>query len=779
MGARYFGASVLRAEDASLLTGHGAYVDDITRPGMLHAAFVRAEHAHALIRGIGTGAAEKLAGVACVLTNDTLPADLRDRRMAQPYPAPMLKQGICAHVLAAGEVNHVGQTVAMVVATSRHVAEDAAALVEVDYEPLDAVVDCRKAYGQGAPLVHQGAPDNLAATLRASFGAIDQAFAEAAHVVRTSDHHHRGGCHAMETRGAIGEDDPARGEATLWSSTQCPYLVRRLVARHLDIPESSLRVIAPDVGGGFGPKAGVYPEEVMVVVAARMLGLPVKWIEDRREHFTATQTQRDQFWELEAAVAADGRVLGVRGTVIHDNGAFVPYGLLLPFTTLGPLPGPYAIANLDVTLEAVFTNTTPNSPVRGAGRPNAAYAMERVMAAVARELKLDPADVRRRNFVPRDAFPYATGARNRAGLPVKYDSGDYHGCLEKAVALAGYESFPQRQAEARKEGRFLGIGISACVEDTGIGPYEGATVRVDASGKVMVLTGAAGQGQGHKTVLKQIVADALGVAFEDVRVEAGDTGRFAQGVGAIGSRTAVTVGSSAHQAASEVAATALSLAAEILELPQSDLELAGGAVRGSGDHNVFITLGDLAQRLAPMAGGTVPKGFNASLEATAYATADGQPYANGTNIAEVEVDIGTGEVRVLRYSVAHDCGNMINPLIVDGQITGGVIHGIGNALYEEMVYDPSGQPLTTNYGEYLLPLASEMPRVDIVHQETPSPTNPLGIKGAGEGGTIPATAAVVAAIENALKDYGVVIDRYPVTPERLCGLIDAGMAEAA
>ena len=778
MGVRYFGASVLRAEDNTLITGRGTYVDDIVRPGMLHAAFVRAEHAHARVRAIRTEAAEAMAGVTAVITNDRLPEGLKDKRMAQPYPAPMLKQGTCAHVLAAGEVNYVGQTVAMVVATSRHVAEDAAALIEVDYQPLDAIVDCREALADGAPLVHEGAPDNVAATLRANFGDVDKAFAEADHVVTVSDKHHRGGCHAMETRGAIAEDDPARGELMLWSATQCPYLVRRVVAQHLSIPESSLRVIAPDVGGGFGPKAGVYAEEMMVTIAARMLGRPVKWIEDRREHFTATQTQRDQFWDLEAAVAANGKVLAVRGTVVHDNGAFVPYGLLLPFTTLGPLPGPYAIRNVDVTLHAVFTNTTPNSPVRGAGRPNAAYAMERVMQAVARELKLDPAEVRRINFVPKDAFPYETGAKNRVGMPVAYDSGDYHGCLEKAVALADYESFADRQAKARAQGRYLGIGVSACVEDTGIGPYEGATVRIDASGKVMVETGAAGQGQGHKTVIKQIVADALGVTPDDVRVETADTGRFAQGVGAIGSRIAATVGPSAHQAASEVAATALSLASEILELPEDELELAEGAVRGKGDHNVFITLGDLALRLAPMAGGAIPRGFNASLEATSYATANGQPYANGTNIAEVEVDIGTGEVKVQRYSVAHDCGNMINPMIVDGQIVGGVIHGIGNALFEEMVYDPSGQPLTTNYGEYLLPLASEMPRVDIVHQETPSPVNALGIKGAGEGGTIPATAAIVAAIENALEPFGVVVDRYPVSPERLCELIDAGAEQA-
>jgi carbon-monoxide dehydrogenase large subunit len=774
MGVRYFGASILRAEDKTLLTGQGNYVDDITRPGLLHAAFVRAEHAHALILGIDATLAQAVPGVVAIITNDNLPDVLKDKRMAQPYPSPVLKQGICCHILAANEVNYVGQTVAVVIAESRHLAEDAAALIAVNYQVLDAVIDCQVAYKEGAPLAHCSAPDNIVATLKAKFGDVDVAFANAAHVVSISDHHHRGGCHAMETRGVIAEDDPSCGEITLWSATQCPYLVRRLVAQHLDIPESSLRVIAPDVGGGFGPKASVYPEEVVVCIASRMLSRPIKWIEDRREHFTATQTQRDQFWNLEAAVDKIGKVLGVRGTIIHDNGAFVPYGLLLPMTTLGPLPGPYSIRNIDVTLEAVFTNTTPNSPVRGAGRPNAAYAMERVMQAVSRSLGLDPVEVRAINLVRKDAFPYETGALNRVGKPVVYDSGDYHGCLDKAVNLADYKNFVTRQDAARKDGRYLGIGVAACVEDTGIGPYEGATVRVDSSGKVMVETGAASQGQGHKTVIKQIAADALGVTFEDVRVQTGDTGRFAQGVGAIGSRIAVTVGSSVHLAATQVGTTALALASEVLDQPQEELELSDGAVRGKGDHNVFISLGDLATRLAPMAGGSVPLSFNASLEATSYATAKGQPYANGTNIAEVEVDIGTGEVRVLRYSVAHDCGNMINPMIVDGQIVGGVVHGIGNALFEEMIYDPSGQPLTTNYSEYLLPLSSEMPEVNIVHQETPSPLNELGIKGAGEGGAIPATAAVVAAIENALEPFGVVIERYPVSPERLCALIVAG-----
>jgi carbon-monoxide dehydrogenase large subunit len=416
MGVRQVGARVHRAEDEALIRGLGQYVDDIKLPGMLHAAFLRAEQAHALLRGIDASGARALPGVHAVLTWADLPEPMR-KPMVQTYPAPALLQNLTPTPLARDEVHHVGQAVAMVVADSRAIAEDALALIAVDYEPLPVIVDIRRAAEPDAPRAHKDAPDNIAARLAARFGDVEPAFAQAHSTVQIADWQHRGGCHAMECRGVIAQAMPATGEMTVWSSTQCPYLIRRALAEQFGLAETSIRVIAPDVGGGFGPKAGFYVEEIMVMEAARQMGRPVKWIEDRREHFVATTGQRDSYWALEAAVDAGGRITAMRGHAISDQGAFTPYGLLLPFTMIAPLPGPYAIRNVDVELLVVHTNTTPNAPVRGAGRPNAAYAMERLIEAVARKTGLAPQEVRRRNYVGKDAFPYATGAKNRTGAP--------------------------------------------------------------------------------------------------------------------------------------------------------------------------------------------------------------------------------------------------------------------------------------------------------------------------------------------------------------------------
>ncbi|MDH3315924.1 MAG: xanthine dehydrogenase family protein molybdopterin-binding subunit [Gammaproteobacteria bacterium] len=777
LSTQLFGTRLPRTEDLALITGQGRYVDDIKLPGMLQAAFLRSPHAHARISSIDTTAAAQLEGVHAVLTLDDLGPEHADRPMLQAYPNPRIKQNILPHLLARDEVALVGQTVALVVADNRYIAEDALALIEVDYQPLPAVVDCRKALDSAAPKAHSSAPNNLAASFSNTFGDTEAAFKHADEVYEIDFLQHRGGCHATECRGVIAQYSPHQDGLTLWSSTQCPYLIRRMLARQLDLPESRVRVIAPNVGGGFGPKAGFYVEEVVTAIAAIKLGRPVKWIEDRREHFTATNTQRDQHWHLDVAADNKGHILGVRGRAILDSGAFLSYGLLLPFTTLAPLPGPYAVEAVDVQFDVVFTNTTPNSPVRGAGRPNAAYAMERCIEAVARGLQLDPAEVRRINLIKQEQFPYATGQIHPNGRPIVYDSGDYIGTLDKAMALGDYAGFKKRQVAARQQDRYLGIGIGACVEDTGVGPYEGCTVRVDPSGEVLVESGAADQGQGHRTIIAQIVADGLGVPFERVHVTIGDTGKFPQGVGTIGSRVGVNVGTAANDAAASVRKKALEFAAKALEVNAAELEIEAGIVRVTHVPEMSIALGEVALRLTPMTGGAVPEGFTPGLEATSYAASKGPPHANGVNIAEVEVDIDTGKVKILRYSVAHDCGTMINPMIVDGQLIGGVVHGIGNALFEQMIYDEAGQPQTTTYADYLLPLATEMPRIDIVHQETPSPLNPLGLKGAGEGGTIPAAAAVVAAIENALESFGVVIGYYPVTPQRLVELITAGAGE--
>lgn len=770
MSVRFFGSSVRRIEDPGLLQGRGRYVDDIKLPGTVEAAFVRSAHAHARIRSIDVASAAAMEGVVAVFTMADF-SGFADRPTPLTFPHPLLKQPITQYPLAVEEVCYVGEPIAVVLADSRYIAEDAAALVHVDYDPLPAVVGCEAAL-RGEIKAHQKSPDNLVARIGGKFGDVDAAFEKAAHVFEERYTMHRGGCHSMECRGILAQFDPQVDLLTIWTSTQSSYPVQRFVAQYLEREENRVRVIAPNVGGGFGPKAAVYPEEYVIPMAAMTIGRPVKWIEDRKEHFVATTQQRDQIWDLQIAADAVGKILAVRGNAIHDHGAYVPYGLLLPLTSLSPLPGPYSLEAIDVTMDVVFTNATPTSPVRGAGRPHAAFVMERAIDWVARKLGLDPAEVRRRNFVRPEQMPYQTGMKYRDGSMISYDSGDYPACLEMALAEADYGNFEARRDAARKEGRYLGIGMSSYIEDTGVGPYEGATVRVLRSGKVVVQTGAPSQGQGHATILAQICADELGIEISDITVESADTSILPMGIGAVGSRIAVTAGSSVSQAAAEVRAKALKLAAVLLGVPEDTLRLEQGCVTPKTPSNLSMSLAELAQRLISGPGVPLPTGFTAGLASTAYFTSGSAiPYANGSNVAEVEVDIDTGEVKLLRYCVGHDCGRMINPLLVEGQIVGGVVHGIGNALFERMIYDESGQPLTTNYGEYLLPLASEMPPITIRHMESPSPLNPIGAKGAGEGGTIPAAAAIIAAIENALTPFDVRLAAHPISPQDIFALI--------
>lgn len=769
MGVRYLGAAVRRLEDPRLITGRGQFVDDLPMGGVLHAAFVRSPHAHARITGFDAQAARGLPGVVAVFTG----ADIGGAAPTpELLPSPMILQPRTQAPLASEAVHYVGEAVAIVVAESRAVAEDATAMVTVDYEPLDPMVDARRALAPGAPLAHEGAPDNRVAAMSARFGNADVVFAAAPHVFRNSFALHRGGCHSMECRGVLARPDPLGGRLDVWSSTQSPYMVRRMLAQYLGRDENAVRVAAPDVGGGFGPKAVVYPEEYAVPLAAIALGRPVKWIEDRREHFVATTQQRDQWYDLEVAADGEGRLLAVRGRCVHDNGAYLPYGLVLPSTAIGSFPGPYALQALDIAVDVVFTNFVPNTPVRGAGRPNACFVLERLADRVARELGLSRAEVRRRSFVRVDQFPYETGIKGRDGAPISYDSGDYAACLDTALGMIGPD-FRERQARARAQGRYIGLGVASYVEDTGLAPFEGATIRVQPNGKILLQTGAAAQGQGHKTAFAQICADLLGVRPEDVSVEAGDTAAFPLGVGTIASRIAVTGGSSVHMAATQVRAKAIKVAAKMLEASEADLELEDGAVRLVGTDR-HVGLGEIAGKLAGIFGIPMPAGIEPGLAATAFFEARQTTFANGTNACEVEVDIETGQVKILRYVVAHDCGKLINPMLVDGQIRGGVVHGIGNALYERMLYDESGQPLSTNYGEYLLPLATEMPRIEIAHLESPSPRNPLGVKGAGEGGTIPAAACVISAIEDALAPFNVRLSHHPVSPPDILAAIEAG-----
>lgn len=769
MAERHFGARVVRVEDPRLLSGKGRYLDDIALPGMAHVAFVRSPYAHAKIRSVDLTAARAAPGViGCYAAADLGPAG--GKPLPQMLPNPLLKQSLTYEPLAADEVCHVGVAVAAVVAESRSAAEDAAALVAIDYDPLDPIVDWTRALDAAAPRCHSRLADNLVGKLASRFGDVESVFARAAHVFRERLEVHRGGCHSMETRGVIAAEDPD-GKLTIWTSTQAPYYVRRLVAEHLGRAERTIRVVAPDVGGGFGPKCALYPEEVALPLIAAAVGRPVKWIEDRREHFLSTTQQRDQSWDVEVASDATGRILAVRGHGIHDNGAYVPYGLVCPVTSVVAFPGPYALEALDIKVDVVFTNTVPNTPVRGAGRPTACFVLERLADRVARELKIAPAEVRRLSFVGKDQFPYATGTKARDGSPISYDSGDYHACLDAALARIG--NFAELQAEARANGRYIGLGLASYIEDTGLAPFEGATVRVEPTGKVVIETGAASQGQGHATAFAQICADQLGISVSDVTVVSGDTSAFPLGIGTIASRVAVTGGSSVQMAASAVRAKAIKVAAGLLEASEADLEVVDGAVRVVGAPGHKVTLAAIAQKLDGVSGVPMPPGVEPGLTSTQYFEARKNAFASGSNACIAEVDIDSGEVRLLRYVVAHDCGRLINPLLVDGQVIGGVVHGIGNALFERMHYSADGQPVSTSYADYLLPTATEMPRIEIVHIETPSPLNPIGVKGAGEGGTIPAAACVIAAIEDALSPLGVRIAEHPISPARIRELIAA------
>jgi aerobic carbon-monoxide dehydrogenase large subunit len=769
MGVRYFGSAVRRVEDPKLITGLGKYLDDLTIAGVLHAAFVRAGHAHARIVSVDCAAARAVPGVVAVYAAADL-GEVASRPMPHTVPVGHLKQPLNYQPLADREVCHVGVPIAVVIAESRPIAEDAAALVEVNYEVLDAVADWRNALDVDAPRVHLDSPDNLVASLHGRFGAVEHIFSAAPNVFSETIETHRGGCHSMEGRGVAALPDAMGEGLTIWTSTQMPHMVRRLVADHLGRDERTVRVIAPDVGGGFGPKGVFYPEEVVVPLVALKLGRPVKWVEDRSEHFVSTAQQRDQAWSVEVAADRDGRLLAVRGRCIHDNGAYVPYGTVAAVTSLAAFPGPYALQAVDIRIDVVFTNLVPNTPVRGAGRPTACFVLERLADRVARELSLNPAEVRRRSFIRKDQFPYLTGMKARDGSPISFDSGDYHACLDAVLERAGND-FAARQERARAAGRFIGRGIASYIEDTGLAPFEGASVRVEPNGKVVIQTGAASQGQGHATIFAQICADILGVRLEDIVVEAADTAKFALGIGAIASRTAVTAGSSVHQASTAVRSKAIKVASEMLEVSEGDLVFEDGAVRVVGVPGMQVPLGQIAFRLNGMSGMPMVAGVEPGLAATAYYEARKNTFANGTHLCEVEVDVDTGRVEITRYVVGHDCGKLINPMLVDGQVRGGVVHGIGNALFERMIYDEAGQPLTTNYADYLLPTAPEIPRIEIIHIESPSPLNPIGVKGAGEGGTIPAAACVIAAIENALTPFNIRVTEHPVSPARIRELI--------
>src|SRR5436189_1567881 len=796
MTTRLIGARVRRNEDNRLLQGRGGFVDDVNPRGVLHAAGVRSPHACARIVRVDTARAWALPGVHLVLTA----SDLGDLNEPGPLliPHPGLTHPRTQRPLAVDRVRYVGELVAFVVAEDRYLAEDAVDLIEVEYEGGPAVIALEPALAPAAPRVHEDVPGNRAARVVQTVGDLEDAFRRAARVLRERLTIERSCGSPIEARGVVAEWDARGGTLRVWSSTQAPLPVKNGLARIFGLPEFNVEVIAPDVGGGFGTKIMLfYPEEILVPLAAIRLGRPVKWIEDRHEHLIAANQERGQIHDVDVAVDGDGRILALRDRFVHDAGAYTPYGIIVPLITSTQLPGPYRLPHYAVEFDVVYTNTAIVTPYRGAGRPHGAFVMERVIGRVARELGLEAVEVRRRNFIQPHEFPWDVGLTFQDGGPTRYDSGDYPRGLEMALETIGFRDFRARQAEARRQGRHLGLGVACYVEGTGIGPYEGAHVRVEPSGRVLVATGLTTQGQGHATTFAQIAADALGCDPADVTVVTGDTRKFNWGAGTFASRALVTSGNAIGIAALKVRDKVLRIAAELLEVSSDDLELAGGVVGVRGMPDTALTLGALAtvanpiryafgkeaaeaalRLVKPRKGAVLAPGEEPGLEAYGYYAPPHATFASGCHAAIVEVDIATGDVKILRYVVQHDCGTVVNPTVVEGQIHGGVAQGIGGALYERIVYDEQGQPLTTTFMDFLMPTTMEVPEIEIIHTETPSPLNPLGIKGVGEAGAIPVPALIAEAVDDALAPFGVRVREMPLNPGRVLALLAEGRATA-
>jgi len=791
MATRTFGQPIARREDERLLRGRGTYIDDVACEGALHASFLRSPIAHGRITTLDLEAARALPGVVAVYGAADLGAF--NRPLPLLFPDPSIVDPWTQPPLATDEVVYGGQTVAMVVAESRYIAEDAVDRIWLEVDRLPAVVDPADALAQ--PPAHSGRSSNLASTICQQVGDPDRAFAEADVILHRRYVLDRSAAMPMETRGLLARFDPQTGDLVVWDSTQAPIPIRAGLIAALGLPEERVRVIAPDTGGGFGVKAFFfYPEEMLVPWASVQLGRPVKWIEDRMEHFVGSNHERKQIHDVELAATRDGVVLGLRDSFVHDTGASIAYGNTLAVVTSAHLGGPYRIPNMRVEATTVYTNTVPVSPYRGAGRPHACFVVERALDDLARELDIDPVEVRRRNFVAPDEFPYVRdGMIFLDGVSATLDSGDYQRQMDLLLELVDRHGFVDERAAARAEGRCVGIGIACYVEATGVPPYEGAHVMVQPhTGKVRVATGATSQGQGHATTLAQIAADELGVPIEDVVVVAGDTGIFPWGVATYASRAAVIVGNAVARAAAEVREKAIRLAANMLEAAPEDLEVVDGrvSVRGAPARGVTLRQVALAANPArysfdpelaavatfapprPLGDDPLPPGDGPGLEANGFFSPSRSTWASGVHAALMEVNPETGQARYLRFAAVHDCGTVVNPMVVEGQVCGGIAQGVGGALYEQLVYDEDGQLRNGSFMDFLIPYATEVPPIVVDHLESPTPLNPLGIKGAGEAGVIPGAAVAAAAIEDALREYGVELRAMPISPAALSAAID-------
>ncbi len=758
------GASPPRKEDRRLLTGAGRYVDDLRREGMVHLGVVRSVEPHAGIVRIETRKARALGGVVAVWRAGDLPEIVRPIGAAttgRPWAQPALAREI---------VRYVGEPVAIVVAETAYRVADALELVEVEYDPLPPIASVEEA-GRTDTRLHEGWPDNVALAVGGVVGDVEPALAAADVVVHARLRHPRLAAVPIETRGVLAYRDVETGGLVIWSSHQNPYRVRDAVAAGLGLPAESVRVMVPDVGGAFGPKGSIYSEEILVAAAALRLGRPVKWVETRREDFVSLGHDREQEHEARIGFARDGRIVALEDTFVADVGAYPAEGSGLTANTVNHLPGPYRVPAYRGAGTSRVTTKTVNAAYRGAGRPEAVFVMERLMDLGARRLGLDPAELRRRNLVRPEEMPYRPGLTYKDGVPVTYDPGDFPRAFDRALALLRYDEWRARQRAQRTTTRRIGVGLACYVQGTGLGPFEGATVRVDPSGTVYVMVGVAGQGQGHATTLAQIAAEELGAAFEDVTVQAGDTTLFPFGMGTGGSRVTANAGPAVARTAREVRLRAARVAAELLECAPEDIRFERSRAHVAGLPGRFVTLGRLAQA-AVKSMALRPTG-EPGLNACTYFYPDTVTWAFGTQAAAVEVDVETCAVRLRAYAIVHDSGRAVNPMIVAGQLQGGAAQGIGAGLLEELVYDDHAQLVTGSLMDYAIPKADQLPPLPVALEEHPSAINPLGVKGVGESGAIPGAAAIANAVEDALADLGVVILEAPVTGVRLYALLTA------
>ena len=772
--APLIGSSPRRKEDARYLTGKARFTDDINMPGQLHAAFVRSPFAKATITGIDAGAARAMKGVHAVYTG----ADLKGGGV-NPLPVGWLHAGIRIaefNALAVGRVSHVGNAVAVVLAESAQLARDAADAVQVDYDDSQPVTEAVDAIKPGAPSVHPEIADNVAFTWQlGDAAATDAAIAGAARVVRHHLTNQRLIANAMEPRASLASYDAASDELTLYVTSQNPHVHRLMMGAFiLGIPEHKFRVVAPDVGGGFGSKIFVYPEEVVVAWASKATGKPVKWTSSRSEAFLTDAQGRDHVTDVEMAFDANAKIVALRVKTVANMGAyFTLFAPAVPTYLYGTLlSGQYDIAAIHVDVTAAYTNTVPVDAYRGAGRPEATYLLERTMDVAAGELGIDPAELRRRNLIAPDAFPYQTA------VALQYDSGNYEPALDRALAMVDYAGLRAAQAEGRKNGKYIGIGLSAYIEACGLAPshivgqlgaqaglYESGVVRVHPTGKVTVLTGSHSHGQGHETTFAQIVAHELGCSIDDVEIVHGDTGRVPFGMGSYGSRSGAVGGAALFNSVQKVKEKGRLIAAHLLEAAPEDVDFADGNYFVKGSPSRTKAFGEVA--LAAYLAHNIPGDMEPGLEATSFFNPSNFVFPFGVHVAVVEVDVETGDVRVVRYVAVDDFGNVINPMIVDGQLHGGITQGISQALWEGAVYDSNGQLLTGSMMNYALPKAEYLPMFETDRTVTPSPVNPLGVKGAGEAGTIGATAATANAVIDALQPFGIRHLDMPLTPAKI------------